>query len=264
MNGRWKLDSFSNHLSAHADLTADDKAAIRNLPCELKVFRQSSCIIHEAGSTERCAVLVAGHAFQQRLSGAGHSKIVALKFKGEMLASQSVFLDQINYSVFALTDAEVAFVDRERLVHLIQANSRINHAFHVRMAIEASILGEWILNMAQRDGRTRIAHFLCEWAIRTCADHVTPQMELSLPFTQEQIGNTVGLNAGQVSHILGQLQAEGLIKRGRRRVALTSWQALRAVGEFDERYLHRRSTPAYSPEPSRIATAPTIAMAGAS
>ena len=36
--------------------------------------------------------------------------------------------------------------------------------------IEASILREWVVNVGRRDSRERIAHILCEFAVRLKAE----------------------------------------------------------------------------------------------
>ncbi len=46
------------------------------------------------------------------------------------------------------------------------ARPAIAHAILVKMLVEASIFREWVLNVGRRNAKTRVAHLLCEFAVR--------------------------------------------------------------------------------------------------
>lgn len=49
---------------------------------------------------------------------------------------------------------------------LARSRAGVGHAILVTTLIEASIFREWVLNVGRRDARTRLAHLLCEFALR--------------------------------------------------------------------------------------------------
>ena len=92
--------------------------------------------------------------------------------------------------------------------------------------------------MGQRHARARIAHLLCEFAVRARAAGLTDTTSLKLPMTQEQIGDAVGLTGVHVNRTLRALEVEGIIKRDKRELWFTDWDVIRTAGDFTSIYLH--------------------------
>ena len=172
------------------------------------------------------------------MTGEGARQIVAIHIPGEALNLQSLFLDEADHSVQALTRSDVALISRSAIRAVMSARPTVAHAMVVNMAVEASIAREWIMNLGRRDARARIAHFLCEFAIRLDAQGLAERKSYILPMTQEQIGDATGLTSVHVNRMLKSLGAEGLLTRKGRSVELPDWQALRDAGDFTSRYLH--------------------------
>ncbi len=62
-----------------------------------------------------------------------------------------------------------------------------------------------------------------------------------MPFSQESIGNAVGLSAPHVNRMLGELKREGLIAIQGREIRILDRTALQILAEFDPSYLTRGS-----------------------
>ncbi len=104
--------------------------------------------------------------------------------------------------------------------------------------IEASILREWVVNVGRRDARERIAHVLCEFAVRLETRGLASEYGFELPMTQEQLADATGLTSVHVNRVLKGLEADGLIERQRRQIQYRNWRALQDAGDFSRRYLH--------------------------
>jgi CRP-like cAMP-binding protein len=108
--------------------------------------------------------------------------------------------------------------------------------------VDASIFREWIANVGRRDARTRLAHLLCEFALRLEVAGLGRQSNYELPMTQEQLADATGMTAVHVNRCMRSLEREGLIERGSARgVRIGSWKQLAAAGDFDSTYLHLRN-----------------------
>jgi CRP-like cAMP-binding protein len=232
------LERLVRKLSVHSELSREDQRAILGLPCTVKTLEAHTYTVREGDPPEGCFVLLSGFAFRQKLTGEGARQIVAVHIPGEPLDFQNVFLDVADHSVQLLTRAEVAFIPRRALLELARSNPSIAHAILVTILVEASIFREWVLNVGRRDARTRVAHLLCEFAIRLEAYELTEEYGYELPMSQEQIADAVGLTSVHVNRTLKALESEGLIKRNRRFVSIPDWQRMRQVGDFSDRYLH--------------------------
>ena len=114
----------------------------------------------------------------------------------------------------------------------------IGRAILLDSLIEASVFREWVVNVGRRDARTRIAHLLCELAVRLNAAGLADGPEFEFPLTQEQLADATGLTAVHTNRTLQTLRKDGLIKLTAHRLTILDWDALADFGDFSERYLH--------------------------
>ena len=181
---------------------------------------------------------MSGFAFRQKVTGAGSRQIIAVCIPGDAIDFQNMFLDISDHAVQMLTRAVVADIPREALQDLIFQRPAIGAAVIHLTLIEASILREWVVNVGRRDARARIAHILCEFAVRLEARGLAPKDGFELPMTQEQLGDATGLTPVHVNRVLKGLQTEGLINRRRRHIQFPDWRALQDTAISRRRYLH--------------------------
>ena len=106
--------------------------------------------------------------------------------------------------------------------------------------IDASIFREWVVNVGRRDARARIAHLLCELALRLERTGAGRDGSFDLPLTQEQLADATGLTAVHTNRTLQSLRREGLIQLSNGILRVLDWEGLRKVGDFDELYLHQK------------------------
>jgi CRP-like cAMP-binding protein len=227
-----------HRLETQAELSAQDRGALLKLPYTIKAFDASTYLLREGEAPSACAVLVSGFAYRHKISVDGAKQIVSLHVPGEPLDFQHLFLNEADHNIQTLTRGEAALVPREAFRKLAQERPAVMQALLVNVLVEASIFREWVLNVGRRDGRSRIAHLLCEFAIRLDAQGLTNSNGYELPMTQEQIGDATGQTAVHVNRMLKALEKEGLVKRMGRCVSFADWRALRDIAGFGERYLH--------------------------
>src|SRR5438309_1048934 len=175
------LDLLLRNLELRAPLSPGDREAVLALPYQLRVLEPSTYTVREGDPPDRCGVLVRGFAYRQKLSGDGQRQIVALHIPGEAVDFQNLFLDVADHSVQMLTRGEVAFVARSDLQNLARSRAAIGHAILVKILVEASIFREWVLNVGRREARVRVAHVLCELAVRLEAEGLIGEYAYELP-----------------------------------------------------------------------------------
>jgi hypothetical protein len=62
-----------------------------------------------------------------------------------------------------------------------------------------------------------------------------------LPFTQSEIGDSLGLSTVHVNRTLQEdLRAADLITLTKNKLTVNDWEGLKALGEFDPTYLHQK------------------------
>ena len=226
-------------LDGRVPLSESAKAAIMNLPCAAKVYEAPAYLIREgATGINHCGLVLSGYAYRQKLTVDGARQIVSLHMRGDLLDLQHLFLGRADHSVQALTRLEVLNIDRAPLQALILAEPTIAKAMWIEALIDASIYREWVLNVGRRDAKTRIAHLLCEFAVRSKVAGLSDGRTCQLPMTQEQLGDAVGLTSVHVNRTLKALVEDGVIQRNNREIAITDWTTVRRAGDFSALYLH--------------------------
>jgi CRP-like cAMP-binding protein len=185
--------------------------------------------------------MLSGFSYRHKVVAAGARQIVALHMKGDMVDLQNSFLGVADHSVQMLTEGEVAFIPRDAIKQVAFERPRVGLAMWFDTLVDGSIFREWIANVGRRDAHTRLAHLLCEFALRLKVAGLGERSEYELPMTQEQIADCTGLTAVHVNRTLKVLEAERLIeRRSSRTVVIGDWKKLAEAGDFDSTYLHLR------------------------
>lgn len=212
----------------------------------MRFFERGSYIVRDGDASDHCAVLLSGFAFSHKTTGGGLRQVVSVQIPGEIVNLQHFHLGFADYSVQTLTRCEVATVPQVAMRTLASDRVPIADALIVSAMAEASIYREWIMNIGRRDARTRIAHFLCEFAARLDVQGIAPGQPYELPMTQEQLGDALGLTAVHVNRTLKGLITDGLVVQNKRGITFPKWEALKVEADFNSRYLHLAEHPTSS------------------
>lgn len=232
------LFALVRQLELYSKLPDEDRKIVLDLPYRLRRLDVGSYLVREGDRPTHCIVLVTGYAFRQKVTGQGARQILALCIPGDAVDLQNMFLDVSDHSVQLLTNCTVADIPREAMQEVVLKRPAIGSAIIELTLVDSSILREWVVNIGRRDARARIAHILCEFAVRLESRGLTDNGGFVLPMTQEQLADAAGLTSVHVNRVLKGLEADGLITRNRRNIHYDDWRALQDAGDFSRRYLH--------------------------
>lgn len=232
------LELFLANLRAQSPLEDSDIQALAALPFKLRRVDAGTYLVREASVPGHCAVMVSGYSFRHKVTGDGSRQILAVCIPGDAVDLQNLFLNISDHAVQMLTLGTIADLPREPLQQLVVTRPRLGQALIKQTLIEASILREWVVNVGRRDARERIAHILCEFAVRLESRGLAADDGFELPMTQEQLADATGLTSVHVNRVLKSLEKEGLISRRRRHIHFNDWRSLQEAGDFSRGYLH--------------------------
>ena len=232
------LNLLVRKLRTNASLDEGDVAAILALPNQVRSVSPSTYLMREGQPPLQCCVLVTGFAFRQKITGDGGRSILSLHIPGEPLDFQSLFLERADHNAQALTEGTVAMIPIAAIRETMRHHPAIATAILTSNQIEASVSREWLVNVARRDARSRLAHLLCEFAVRMDIQGLQSEGVYVLPMNQEQIGDALGLTAVHVNRTIKGLEREGLLIRNGRTIEFPNITALSNVGDFNRLYLH--------------------------
>jgi CRP-like cAMP-binding protein len=146
-----------------------------------------------------------------------------------------------DHSVQMLTKGKAAFIPIEKIDELAFKHPNVGRALWTDTLVDGSIFREWIANVGRRDAFTRIAHLLCEFAIRMEAAGLGERGNYELPMTQEQLADATGLTSVHINRTMKQLRAAQLITGPNpRSIVISDWRLLADAGDFNSAYLHLR------------------------
>lgn len=232
------LEPVIRKLRMRALLEEDDCAALAALPCTIRTLQPSAYLIREGDRPETGAFLLSGFAFSHKTTGEGARQIVALHLPGDCLDLQNLFLRDADRNVQMIGRAEAAIVALEDMRDLARHRPAIEAALLAESLADLAISREWLLNLGRRDALGRLAHLLCEFALRLEATGCAEQLGYEFPMTQEQVADALGLTPAHVSRTLKALSDRELVRREKRRVYVPDWRPMRGIADFHERYLH--------------------------
>ncbi|HYD39064.1 MAG TPA: Crp/Fnr family transcriptional regulator [Allosphingosinicella sp.] len=215
-----------------------DHGALLALPYTLRTFEPRHHIVREGDIATHACVLRSGFAFRHKIVGSGGRQILAIHMTGDLIDLQNSLLGFADHGVQALTTAEVALIPREAIVKLAFDRPAIGMALWKDTLVDGSIFREWVANVGRRDARTRLAHLLCEFALRLEATGEGELTRWELPMTQEHLGDCTGLTSVHINRTLKGLERDELISRSSRSVTIENWKRLAEAGDFESGYLH--------------------------
>jgi CRP-like cAMP-binding protein len=232
------LSPMVRKLNLWQPLNQSDREAVLRLPFTRRRLSAGQYIVWEGDRPQNSCLLVSGFAYRHKLSGSGRRQIMSIHMKGDIVDLQNSLLGVADHNVQMLSAGDVALIPVDAMREIAFNRPAVGMAMWYETLVEGSIFREWILNIGRRDALTRIAHLLCEFALRLEIADLGKQSEYELPITQEQLSDAVALTSVHVNRMLMKLEAEGLIKRTKRVVTINDWQELAKVGDFEPRYLH--------------------------
>jgi CRP-like cAMP-binding protein len=233
-----QLAALVRKLHRLAVIDAEDERSVLSLPHRVSQVTAREYLVREGAVPSECCLLVEGYASRSKVAVDGGRQIVSFHLPGDILDLQHLFLERADHNVQAITDATILWIPMAELRALVTRRPTIGTAFWRDALIDASIFREWVLNVGRRDAKTRIAHMLCEFIARTKAAGLGSPQQVTLPFTQEEIGDATGLTPVHVNRMLRDLIEEGLIERTGRSLRISDWPAFKRAAGFDQGYLH--------------------------
>ena len=160
----------------------------------------------------------------------GGRQIVALRFAGEGILPRS---GPALYGIQAVVRSEVMIGQARDFDPLVDAHPGLQHFFCRLLQRNEDIGYEWLVNCGRRDATARVAHLLCETAVRMNSG----SDGLANPFTQQQIADITGQTSVNVNRVLADMERQGLIRRKGREIEFIDWAEMRRVGSFQQSYL---------------------------
>lgn len=220
-----------------SDLTAGEQRAILRLDGQKQRYRSRADIVRPGEIVQATCLVVQGVVarFDQMLDG--RRQLTSFYIAGDMCDLHSVVAPKASWSITAISDVTVLRVPHTQLRDLCLAYPAIALAFWRDGTADASIFSKWVGNLGRKNAAARIAHLVCEMAVRIEAAGLGKRKAFDLPVVQEHIAEATGITVVHANRTLQELRARALLRIGGGRVEIPDWNALAHAAEFDPDYL---------------------------
>jgi CRP-like cAMP-binding protein len=231
------LGPFVARLLARSNLTDIEQHAILDLPSEAFHVPARHDFVRLDQETDHCCFIVSGLVARVGQLRNGLRQITALHIPGDMADLHSAVRPIGLGGLTALSDTVIARIPHDAVRTLAQQYPAVAEAFWRDCMLDAAILMQWVVNIGRKVAAGRLAHILCEMAIRYAGAGRDPLLEFSLPTTQEQLGDATAMTAVHVNRSLRVLRQKGTATFRSGVVQIHDWKELALAGEFDPAYL---------------------------
>lgn len=225
-------DGWIRGIERATPLLDTEKEAMRKTPLQVRTIEGHVDVVRDGERPTQCCIVVEGLCWRYKMTPNGSRQVLSLHIPGEMPDLQSLHLSLMDHTLGTVTRTRMAFCAHQNLRELVRRFPRLSDAFWRYTLLDAAIFRQWLIGLGARTAYQRIAHLICEMAIRQGSKDL-----VTLPLTQAELGDAVGLSAVHVNRSLRDLREAGLAVLDRGVVQVLNFDGLKTVGDFDPSYL---------------------------
>lgn len=183
------LHLFVDRLVTHSRLDHIEQQVILGLPGRVVQLERYHDFT-SADETVTCVSLVAAGfvaRFDQTQNGA--RQLIAIYVPGEIPDLRTLVLSRPTSGLTALSPATIMRIPHSKIRFVAAKYPMIAEALWRECMVGAGIVEQWMLNNGRRDAKSRLAHLLCEMAVRCKADFSSDQVSYPFPITHNQLAD---------------------------------------------------------------------------
>jgi CRP-like cAMP-binding protein len=231
------LQRFLDRLTSRSVLSDEEQQAILKLPTHAVQVQTNRDFVHLGEKVDHSCLIVEGVVGRFGQNSDGGRQITALHIAGDMADLHSVVRPRGASALQALSTATILKVPHGALRAVAARYPAVAEAFWRDCMVDAAILSQWVVNVGRRDARTRLAHLICETAVRQKVDLRSEPILVDFQLTQTHLADATGLTAVHVNRTLKTLRDDKIMFVSGRTLHILNWKELTRVGEFNAAYL---------------------------
>jgi CRP-like cAMP-binding protein len=210
---------------------------VLDLPGYAEQVRSSRDFVRLGEMLDHSCLIVAGFVGRFDQNSEGVRQITALHIPGDMANLHSVVQPESTSALQALaTTTTILRVPHQAVRSAATAFPALAEALWRDCMIDAAILSQWVVNVGRREARARIAHVLCEIAMRLGTAPAKGEILFPFPLTQTHLADATGLTPVHVNRTVQGLRRDGLADV-RHNARIPDWKALVKAADFNPDYL---------------------------
>ncbi|WP_116089990.1 Crp/Fnr family transcriptional regulator [Sphingomonas crusticola] len=231
------LQLFVNRLTSRSLLTDEEMGAILALTGKVSQVATHVDFVRLGEQVDHSCLVVDGLVGRFGQNKDGARQITCLHVQGDMADLPSVVSPKSGWGLTTMTGTTILRLAHADLRRIAAAHPGIAEAFWRDCVADGSLFSEWVVNVGRRDALSRIAHLLCEMAIRCARAGLGDGGSFALAITQSDLGDATGLTSVHVNRTLKELRSQAGVTIKSGKVTIPDWDQLVAIGDFDDGFM---------------------------
>jgi CRP-like cAMP-binding protein len=225
-------------LANFTQLSQEESLALDACCNDIREFGAREDVISQGDRTGGVKLLLEGFACRYKVLEDGRRQVVAYFVPGDLCDLRVFILKRMDHSIGAVVTSKVATLSPDNILKLTHTYPNLTRALWWSTLVEEAIAREWIVNVGQRNALERMAHLFCELLYRFRAVGLNDGLSCTLPLTQVELAETLGLSSVHVNRTLQELRRKKLITLEGGTLTIQDLDALKEVSFFNADYLH--------------------------
>ena len=189
-------------------------------------FSKGDSIIKQGTYSTNVAFLRSGLA-KIHLAGPSSEQIVRIAKAPAYLGLPTTFGDKINqYSVTAIADAEVCFIDIHTFMNLLKENDQFSYEIILDLCRNELESFRRCANRTHKQSRGNMADVLLEFS-----NKIFETDTFILPLNQSEMGNMIDSSRESISRILAEFDKDGIIRVTGKQIAILNKKSLLLISQ---------------------------------
>ncbi|MFL6820262.1 MAG: Crp/Fnr family transcriptional regulator [Bradyrhizobium sp.] len=218
-------------------LSAHDRQLVAELPLTVANFSGNEEVARYGETPSRCTLVLGGFLFGHKRANGSRRQITSFFVPGDVADLHTLHLAPVDHSLSTLGPAVVAFMPHAAFRDMLTKSPQLAEAFWRDTFIRLAISREWVTNLGRRDAIARVAHVICELAVRLRAVDLAQDLCFSIPWTQTDLADACGISNVHANRVVQELRRLGLVEWDSRKVRIRDWDAVAKIGDFSDEYL---------------------------
>lgn len=233
-----KANPFLLNLQRRDVLSGEEIAIVEKISAGRNSYPAKWELVAEGDTPTTSCLLLSGFAARYSVLADGRRQITAIHMAGDFVDLHSFLLARMDHSVTLLTDCVVAKVPHAYLRDVTEQHPHFTRLLWLLTIIDAATYRRWLLAAGRLSSAGQIAHFFCELFVRLQVVEQTDGFAFSLPISQGELSDAMGLSIVHVNRTLQMLRSRKVISWQGDDFRILDWNALKALAEFDPTYLN--------------------------
>src|SRR5437868_6204104 len=204
MQTGFAFSKFADHLASIVELSPEDLDLLAGMPTTIAHYASHEVLVRADDRPQNCCLLLQGYLCW-RASDAIDGQIISLSVPGDMPDLHTIHLPNPAGHLSSLGSVVVAWVPHSFLREIARSSANMSRALTALLVTDALALRNWVVNLGSRDALTRVAHLICEIAVRLRAVGLAKDLRFVSPFTQADLASACGISPVHANRIIQEL-----------------------------------------------------------